>query len=67
VPKTYRYIGPASTDLACGYVVAPGTDTTLVDPQSSQDGDLIARGLLVEQATTKTARPSTTTQKEAVQ
>jgi hypothetical protein len=67
VPKTYRYIGGVAADLACGYVVAPGTDTTLVDPQSSQDGDLIARGLLVEQPTTKTARPSTTTEKEAVQ
>lgn len=49
MPKKYRYIGPAPTDLACGKVVAPGTTITDVDPKDPYDRDLIDRGLLVEQ------------------
>lgn len=55
MPKKYRYIGSAPTDLACGKIVSTGADTTDVNPKDPHDADLIARGLLVEQAPAKKA------------
>lgn len=61
MPKKYRYIGPAPTDLACGKVVSPGTDTTDVDLKDPHDRGLIDRGLLVEQVPAKKAAAAATT------
>ncbi len=63
MPKKYRYIGSAPTDLACGKVVATGTgDITTVDPKALPDKQLIDAGLLVEQTAKQAAKAAATTE-----
>lgn len=68
MPKTYRYTGPASVELACNKVVSPGSDTTDVDPKHPHDRALIDAELLVEQPAQRTkaapAAPSPSTEGE---